>query len=196
MDPWNCDPSTIASSQIQQTEVAKRVFDNSFLGGGTGGPGGGRLDKPVCHTTTNTVTGTSRLQLSDSNLYVSKLEERLRRVQQCGSASGSEHNSSGRKSDKSSELSEQLRQAKEDAIIRLVRSSSASALDEEDLELDEELTTSYLYRRLAPQKTALTKGEKVLLLAADQLAVKLAESEVTDSCDDRRNTSEDALEEN
>jgi len=136
------------------------------------------LTKPVCHTA-NTVA-----RLPDSHLYVSKLEERLRLLQKSGS--------------NSAQLSEQLTQAKEDALIRLVRSNSAQ-LEEEDLELDQELDTSYLYRRLAPHKTALTKGEKVLLLAADQLAIKLKESDISkdDTSDDRRKpTSEDdALEE-
>jgi len=133
------------------------------------------LTKPVCHTTN------TQARLPDSSLYVSKLEERLKLLQKGG------------------ELKEQLSQAKEDALIRLVRSNSAQ-LEEEDLELDQELDTSYLYRRLAPHKTALTKGEKVLLLAADQLAIKLAQSDISgDTSDDRsiKTTSEaENLEEN
>jgi len=116
------------------------------------------------------------------SLYVSKLEERLKLLQKGGPG----------------QLKEQLSQAKEDALIRLVRSNSAQ-LEEEDLELDQELDTSYLYRRLAPHKTALTKAEKVLLLAADQLAIKLAQSDISgDPSDDRSKTTseDDKLEEN
>lgn len=187
MDPWNSDSSSIHG---QNLELAKQVFENSFLAGESGGE---RLDKPVCDT--NTVRRQAQ-RAQDSHLYISKLEERLRRVQ-CGETTGQGDSSSK----KGSQLSEQLRQAKEDALIRLVRSNSINVVEEDDFKLEEELTTSYLYRRLAPQKTALTKGEKVLLLAADQLAIKLAESDISDSTeqdtsDDRRNTSEDALEEN
>lgn len=134
------------------------------------------LTKPVCHTTN------TQARLPDSSLYVSKLEERLKLLQKGG------------------QLKEQLEQAKEDALIRLVRSNSCAVLEEEDLELDQELDTSYLYRRLAPHKTALTKGEKVLLLAADQLAIKLAQSDISgDSSDDRSiktTLEDDKLEEN
>ena len=69
--------------------------------------------------------------------------------------------------------------AKEDALVRLVRSGSVA--QGEDLDLDTDINTTYLYRRLNP-KVAVTQGEKVILLAADQLAKALQDT--TESKDD------------
>jgi len=136
MDPWT-------SCRIDSTDTRRdfKLFDDSFV----------EHAKPDSGSS-------SRDKLPDSDLYISKLEDRLNKLHRPQS------DGAGLVSD--------LSAAKDCALVRLVHSSTG-IIQEEDLDLDAEVTTSYLYRRLAPQKVALTEGEKVILIAADQLAKTL-----------------------
>jgi len=148
MDPWNC------SSGGSETRLPYQEFDNCF-----------EPAKPVCVELAKPAAD----KLPDSDLYINRLEAKLRKIE-----SGRSPQSAASDVVLGRGLAADLSSAKEDALVRLVRSGSLN-LCQEDTDLDTEVSTSYLYRRLAPHKTALTQGEKVVLLAADHLAKKLQE---------------------
>lgn len=146
------DPWNVSAvSDTSDPRRPSQVFDNSFL----------ELDKPVYH------------KLQDSEHYISKLEEKLKNITTGKQGTNASDSVSAR------DLVSAVSSAKEDALVRLVRSGSVA--QGEDLDLDTDINTTYLYRRLNP-KVAVTQGEKVILLAADQLAKALQDT--TESKDD------------
>ena len=107
-------------------------------------------------------------KLPDSDEYLARLESRLQRLQ-----SGRSKKAKSSVVSKQQDLVTDLSTAKEDALCRLIRSESQQlrGIDngDDDSFLEEEVSTNVLYRRLVPEQP-LTRGEKVILVAADQLA--------------------------
>lgn len=80
------------------------------------------------------------------------------------------------------DLIQSLEEKHKSCMLRLMsEGSSNTAVTQEDLDLDEPVHINHpahtLLRRIAPERQAITLGELVELLKADQLAEILAEEE-------------------
>ncbi|KAK7872086.1 hypothetical protein R5R35_004569 [Gryllus longicercus] len=101
-------------------------------------------------------------KLPDSEEYLATLERKLAKLKE-------------RQSKK--DLVESLEETRKSCMLRLVTEGIAGV--QEDLDLDIPVNNSHasstLLRHIAPERQALTLGELVELLKADQLSEKLAE---------------------
>ncbi|XP_066991225.1 uncharacterized protein [Anabrus simplex] len=103
-------------------------------------------------------------RLPDSAEYLATLEQKLAKLKE-------------RQSKK--DLVQSLEETHKSCMLRLLAEGTPFCRNQEDFELDTPVANSHaLLRHIAPEKQALTLGELVELLKADQLSEKLAEEEL------------------
>ncbi|KAJ4444608.1 hypothetical protein ANN_06404 [Periplaneta americana] len=113
-------------------------------------------------------------RLPDSVQYLASLEKKLARLKEKQSKK---------------DLVQSLEEKHKSCMLRLVSEGNNTSVTQEDLDLDAPISSSHpahaLLRHIAPERQAITLGELVELLKADQLAEILAE----DSKDSDTNSS-------
>ncbi|PSN52687.1 hypothetical protein C0J52_06033 [Blattella germanica] len=108
-------------------------------------------------------------RLPDSVEYLASLEKKLAKLKEKQSKK---------------DLVQSLEEKHKSCMLRLVSDGNASSVTQEDLDLDAPINSNHpahaLLRHIAPERQAITLGELVELLKADQLAEILAETEHSD----------------
>lgn len=110
-------------------------------------------------------------RLPDSVEYLASLEKKLTKLKE-------------RQSEK--DLVQSLQEKHKSCMLRLVSESSNTPVSQEDLDLDAPVNSNHpahvFLRHIAPERQAITLGELVELLKADQLAEILAEEANNSNC--------------